>query len=138
MCQKYILFILFYINTGLELFIHFHTAKIRIKSESTKSYSEIRSPCDSPSAGGLPPNLYVSGDAATTWTVTRSSQSIGVVEITVVGIQIVVLGELEQITLGEGGLNPKYHLIARGCMDTNYHLITPSFSCSMENIKFQL
>ena len=72
-----------------------------------KSYSITRSPNYSPSAGGLPSGLHVSDVAATTWTVTRSSQSIGVVEINVVGIQIVVLGELEQITLGGVWLKPK-------------------------------
>ena len=49
------------------MFIHFHAAKIRIKSELTKSYSEISYLRDSPNAGEMPPYLYVSGTTATTW-----------------------------------------------------------------------
>ena len=65
----------------------------------------------SPNAGGLSLNFYVYNVASVYWNETQPSQSIGVFEITIVGLQIVLLDELTQIKLGEGGLKPKYYLM---------------------------
>ena len=59
-------------------------------------------------------------------------------KVVVVGLQIVKICKLAQITFVGVCLQPKGYIMVRVCKDINYYLITLSCSCSMGIIKSQL